>query len=129
MTTLAIALWASLTAVDIGVAAKYPTVGQETTITLSEPVAELAITYQPDAPVARTVKLATHGNLKVPWTPDKAGVVKIAAVGADGVTEVSVKFNGTPWLGVFIMLGAGLILFGGSAACMYSIFASKGEGG
>ncbi len=127
MTSVVVAIWTSLVAVNISVAEQYPTVGKETTIVLSEPTAELAITYQPDAPVARTYELATNGRLQVPWTPQKAGVVKIAAVGAEGVAEVSVKFDGTPWLGVAIMLGAGLILFGGASLCMYSIFTAKEE--
>jgi hypothetical protein len=127
MMTLACVLWASLIGMDVTVAEKFPTVGKETVITLSEPVDELAITYQPDAPVARTVRLATNGALEVPWVPAKAGVVKIAAVNGDGVAEVSVKFDGTPMLGVVIFIVAGIILFGGASLSMYSIFARREE--
>ena len=42
-------------------------------------------------------------------------------------TKVSVKFDGTPMLGVIIFLLAGIILFGGAALAMYSIFAGRSE--
>lgn len=104
---------------------KYPVEGQQTIITLSEPVDEITITYQPAAPIARTVTLPTNGQLQVPWEPDRAGVVSIQA--GTETKKVSVRFSGTPVSGVLIFLFAGLVLFGGATVCLRALFAGPSE--
>jgi len=101
---------------SISVADKFPTVGRKTVITLGKPSPKITFIYQPDAPVARKVTLATHGRLKVDWTPQNAGVVTIKAGKVS--KDVSVRFDGTPAGGLIMMLLAGLILFGGVGVCM-----------
>ncbi len=105
---------------SISIADKFPTVGRRTVITLGIPADKITFIYQPDSLVARKITLETNGRLKVNWTPNKAGVVTIKAGNAS--RDVSVKFDGTPLGGVFMMLLAGLVLFGGVALCAKLIF-------
>jgi hypothetical protein len=116
----------SLLAIESSAAAielpqKYPVERQTTTISLTEPVDEIAVTYQPAAPIERTVVLKTNGQLVVPWTPEQAGVVSIQA--GSETKKVSVRYAGTPVLGLLIFLFAGLVLFGGAAICLRALFA------
>lgn len=105
--------------------ARYPTVGEPTVITLEAPADQVTITYSPGAPIATTQTLSTGGKLEVPWTPETPGVASVVA-GADS-TNVSVKFDGVPGLGLVIFLIAGVILFGGAAVCLRALFAGSSE--
>jgi hypothetical protein len=100
---------------------EFPTVGTETTITLSAPVDTITLTHQPAAPVASTTVLPTDGKTTVTWVPDRAGIWSIEAGGEK--KDVSVKFDGTPPLGIAIFLGAGVILIGGAVTCLRALFA------
>lgn len=113
------------TATALELPEKYPVEGKPTTITLSQPVDEITFTYQPAAPIARTVTLKTNGAMQVPWTPERAGIVSIKA-GAEQ-KDVSVRFAGTPVPGVLIFLFAGLVLFGGATVCLRALFARTSE--
>ncbi len=103
-------------------ASQYPVVGQPTTISLDAPSKDVTITYQPGAPIAQTQTLHTDGQLQVQWTPERPGVASIVADG--GHQNVSIRFDGTPGLGVVIFLFAGIVLFGGAAICLKALFAA-----
>jgi len=106
----------------VKLASQYPVVGQPTTIQLDAPSKEVTITYQPGAPIAKTQVLETGGQLQVQWTPERPGVASVAADG--GSQNVSIKFDGTPGLGVVIFIIAGCVLFGGAAICLKALFAA-----
>lgn len=94
-----------------------PIVGQEATLQLGAPVDTVFVTYRPNSAVARRDTIRLGGFDSVKWTPAQAGVVQIRL--ADGTAQnVSVRFAQTPLLGVLILLGAGLILFGGAIFAM-----------
>lgn len=109
----------------VEVSDEFPVVGKPTTITLSAPAESVTFTYQPAAPVAREVVVATGGSQELTWVPEKAGIVTIS----DGTAskDVSVRFDGVPALGVLIFLGAGFILVGGAAVCLRALFAESHE--
>ena len=116
---IALIAWGAMIGVDIAVLDPTPTVGKQTWIQLSEPVQEVRVTYQPDAPVARTFVLTTAGRKRVPWTPQRAGVVTIQA--KETKKDLSVHFDGVPVSGVVVCVFAGLILFGGSLKSLYML--------
>jgi hypothetical protein len=104
---------------------KYPVEGQPTMIKLTLPTDQITFTYQPAAPIARTVTLETNGATEIPWIPERAGIVSINTDFEQ--KDVSVRFSGTPVSGVLIFLFAGLVLFGGASVCLRALFAGPSE--
>lgn len=103
------------TAAQITPSTDAPTVGEPLTLTFDAPVDTLTVTFRPGAAAStvRTQHIVLGGQTSYTWTPERAGVVQVAANGA--TQNLSVRFTSLPGLGVLIMVLAGLILFGGAA--------------
>ncbi len=98
-----------------------PVVGQEMTLQFQAPVDTVFVTYRPNSAVARRDTIRVGEAQSMRWTPKRAGVVRIGL--PDGTTQnVSVRFTETPLAGVFVLLIAGLILFGGASWAMMKLF-------
>jgi len=86
---------------------------QKATINLSEASDTVTITYRPNSQVERVIQLTSPTAVKsFEWLPENAGVVAINTPAES--TTVSVRFSGVSGSGIFIMLLAGLLLFGGA---------------
>lgn len=105
-----------------------PTVGEEVTVTLEAPSNKLLITYRPNSAVAKkdSIMLQAAGT-SFNWTPKNPGVVSLAA--GDKSRNVSVYFAGISWSGIFTMLLAGCILFGGIFYAFRLLFQDAAEDG
>ncbi len=111
----------------IEVAPAPPVQGERLMVTVTGDAGPLAgatvkAVYRPGSEVSHTEDLgATGPDGTVSWTPADAGVVTLSAAlpamdGAEAVSlsrNVAVRFRGVPPLGLIIMLGAGIILYGG----------------
>lgn len=99
-----------------------PVEGETATIRVTgeadAPVAGAAVqaVYRPGSNVERAVEVGTTGaDGTVAWTPDGAGLVALTAGEGDAAQSknLSVRFRGLPLSGLIILLGAGIVLYGG----------------
>lgn len=97
-----------------------PAVGDEVTITVTEPVSEWKATYRPNSGVEEVAIELTAPSTTYTWTPDRAGLVQLSAGSAS--RNVSVRFSSFPVLGLFIMLIAAAVLFGGAGFAFRMLF-------
>ena len=87
--------------------------GEPVTITLEKAVDSIFITYRPNSQVVKEEILTADTPSKTfEWAPLEAGVVAIQA--GSSAKNVSVRFKGISGSGIFIMILAGLLLFGGA---------------
>ena len=118
---LAVALAVSASAQDVvSVVPDAPTRGEPVTVTFSEPVDSVTVTYRPGA-VTATSETFTPGTAAFEFVPEKAGVVSVAAGGAS--QSLSVRYVGVPLGGLVVMILAGLILFGGAGIALRALLA------
>ena len=104
----------------VSVEPEAPTVGEPVRVTFSEPVDSVAVTYRPGA-VSATTETFLPGGAVLEFTPDRAGVVAVAA--GEASQSLSVRFRSAPFSGLVVMILAGLILFGGAAVAMRALLA------
>ncbi len=114
---LAVAAGASAQDV-VSVTPDAPTRGEPVTVTFSAPVDTVKVTYRPGAVTAFT-ETFTPGSDVFEFTPERAGVVSVAAGGTS--KSLSVRFVGVPLGGLIVMILAGLILFGGAAISLRAL--------
>lgn len=109
--------------------------GVETTIRATGgELLSLTITYRPGSDVEVIDELELENGV-APWTPRYAGLANLSARvapaggGEPAVHEelVSVRFATTLTAGLFVMLGAGLILFGGAFLSIRALLRSEDE--
>ncbi len=94
-------------------------VGQPVTLRAEAPDTVI-VTYRPGSSIADTTRLtATTGP--VTWTPTSAGIVQLSSPDAATRQTVSVRFETSPASGVFVLLLAGAILFGGAGFAFYRL--------
>lgn len=118
---VAAALMASASAQEVvSVTPDAPTVGEPVTITFSEPVDDVTITYRPGAVTAST-ETFSPGASAFTFSPDRAGVVSVAA--GDATQSLSVRYVGVPLGGLVVMILAGLVLFGGATLALRALLA------
>ncbi|HLT46846.1 MAG TPA: hypothetical protein VK002_06420 [Rubricoccaceae bacterium] len=96
-----------------------PIAGRPVQITLDEPVDRVEVVWRPNSAIPDTVVLDATGTSFV-WRPTRAGVARIALVRGDERIEenVSVRYDRYPGSGIFILIIAGTILFGGAGFAM-----------
>lgn len=106
-------LWVAVPAIaQIEVSPNSPVEGETVSLDFTEPVDTLKVTYRPGATTSTSETLLLNGATSTEWTPTQAGVVELA-IGEDTEQNVSVQFRETSGLGLFVMIVAGMILFGG----------------
>ena len=111
---------ASSLAQPITISPEIAVAGQEATLRFDTPVDTLFVTYRPSSVLAQRDTIRIGGFTSVKWTPRRAGVVRIALPGGAS-QNVSVRFTDTPLSGLFVLVGAGLILFGGAIFAMRAL--------
>jgi hypothetical protein len=97
----------------------FPIENHPVQITLDAPVDRVEVVWRPNSAVPDTVALDATGTSFV-WRPTRAGVARIALIRGDERIEenVSVRFDSYPGAGIFILIVAGTILFGGAGFAM-----------
>jgi hypothetical protein len=135
---VAAALAAALPAAggEIHLDEQYPLRGRATRVEVVDdggrPVAGAVVEalYRPNSQTSHRAALApTDAAGATAWVPEDAGIVTLTAraPGAGdaspplATTNVAVRYGGFPAPGVFIMLLAGVLLFGGAAAGMWML--------
>jgi len=77
---------------------------------------EVQAIYRPGSEVSRTESLGLTGvDGMVSWTPDGAGLVSLQTVGEGAPAlsiNLSVRYRRVPFLGLVILIAAGVILYG-----------------
>ena len=91
-----------------------PFQGRPVRITLDQPTASVKVVWRPNSAIPDTVSLDPTGTT-FEWTPTRAGVASI--VTPEGSQNVSVRYSSYPATGIFILIVAGTILFGGARLC------------
>ncbi len=118
---LLVLLAAPLAAQDVvSVEPAAPVRGEPVRVTFSAPVDTVRVTYRPGALSAHT-ETFTPGAASFEFTPERAGVVSVAA--GDATKSLSVRFKEAPLGGLVVMVLAGLILFGGAAISLRALLA------
>ncbi|MGB3542744.1 hypothetical protein [Rubrivirga sp.] len=104
----------------VSITPEQPTRDEAVTVTFSEPVDSVTVTYRPGA-VTATSETFTPGSETFVFSPSKAGVVSVS--GGDATQSLSVRYLGTPTAGLIVMILAGLILFGGAGMALRALLA------
>jgi len=114
---LAAAPAAGQSATSISVLPERLVAGDQATLTFDAPVNAVVTTYRPNSAIPIVDTLVVGGFTSVRWTPERAGVVRVSVPGGPS-RNVSVRFTALPVAGLFVLIAAGLILFGGAAWAM-----------
>ena len=107
-------------ATSISVLPERLVVGDKATLTFDAPVAAVITTYRPNSAIPIVDTLTVGGFTSVRWTPERAGVVRVSVPGGPS-RNLSVRFAALPTAGLFVLIVAGLILFGGASWAMYKL--------
>lgn len=99
-------------------------VGQPTTLVLPAPAERVVVTYRPGSRTSTADTLVATGT-QVAWTPRAAGLVQVS----DGTsrTTLSVRFARVPLSGLFVLVAAGVILFGGAGIALAQLMRDPPE--
>lgn len=100
------------------------TAGQPTTVVVTSadgtPLAgmEVKVLYRPGSQVSSSQTVGvTDAAGNIAWSPEHAGLVTLSGTSPDGTvlsSNFAIRFAGVPVSGVLIMLGAGILLYGGA---------------
>jgi hypothetical protein len=104
-------------ATSISVSPERIVAGEKATLTFDAPVDAVVTTYRPNSAIPIVDTLTVGGFTSVRWTPERAGVVRVAVPGGPS-RNLSVRFAALPTAGLFVLIVAGLILFGGAGWAM-----------
>lgn len=122
---LALIIAAAPASAEITSSTDAPVRGQAIQLTFAEPINSFTVTYRPGAVTAHDEVVSVPNARTVSWTPQRAGVVKIAA--GDDTKNLSVRFTGAPATGILVMLVAGIILFGGAGLSLRMLLSNGKE--
>ncbi|MEM1054154.1 MAG: hypothetical protein AAGI52_01405 [Bacteroidota bacterium] len=92
-----------------------PIQGQPVRVTLDQPTESVQVVWRPNSAIPDTVALSPDGAT-FEWTPSRAGVATV--VTPEGSQNVSVRYSAYPATGIFILILAATILFGGAGFAM-----------
>lgn len=120
-------LWAASPVVaQIEISPESPIEGDVTSLRFPAPIDTLEITYRPESVTSTSETLVLDGATSAEWTPTRAGVVQLA-FGDQQTQNVSVRYRETSGLGLFVMIVAGMILFGGIGFAFRSMLSNGDE--
>ncbi len=93
-----------------------PIVGHPTIVTLDSLAEWVQVIWRPNSAIPDTVTIVPQ-NQQFSWTPIQAGVATMTT--SNGTSQnVSVRYDSYPASGIFILIIAGTILFGGAGFAM-----------
>ncbi len=93
-----------------------PIQGHPTIVTLDSLAESVQVIWRPNSAIPDTVNLEVTGQ-SFTWTPLQAGVATMTT--SNGTSQnVSVRYDSYPASGIFILIIAGTILFGGAGFAM-----------
>lgn len=113
-----------------------PEVGERIQLNFPVPVDTLTVTYRPNSSVAKTEIIAIDPPAtSVEWASQNPGLVELTYLDkrtnpATAVSRnLSIRFAGLSGSGLFVMLLAGTVLFGGVVTAFRSLFRDEEETG
>ena len=93
-----------------------PIKGHATVVTLDSFAEHVQVIWRPNSAISDTVTLHVSGQTFT-WTPTQAGVATMTT--SNGTSQnVSVRYDSYPASGIFVLIIAGTILFGGAGFAM-----------
>ena len=100
-----------------------PIKGHATVVTLDSLAEQVQVVWRPNSAISDTVTLDVSGQTFT-WTPTQAGVATM--ITSNGTSQnVSVRYDSYPASGIFILIIAGTILFGGAGFAMGKLFGGE----
>lgn len=99
-----------------------PIQGQPVRVTLDTPTSDVKVVWRPNSAIPDTVALSPEGT-SFEWTPSRAGVATV--VTPEGSQNVSVRYSAYPASGIFILIIAATILFGGAGFAMGKLLSDE----
>lgn len=105
-----------------------PIQGRPVRITLDAPADRVVVVWRPNSAIPDTVSLDATGTSFI-WTPTRAGVARLLATSGGETTvaqNISVRYDAYPASGIFILIVAGTILFGGAGFAMGKLLGGEG---
>ena len=94
--------------------------GHSTVVTLDSFAEHVQVIWRPNSAISDTVTLHVSGQTFT-WTPTQAGVATMTT--SNGTSQnISVRYDSYPASGIFILIIAGTILFGGAGFAMGKLF-------
>ncbi|MEM6327374.1 MAG: hypothetical protein AAF791_09680 [Bacteroidota bacterium] len=100
-----------------------PIQGQPVRVTLDQPAESVQVVWRPNSAIPDTVALSPDGTT-FEWTPSRAGVATV--ITPEGSQNVSVRYSSYPGSGIFILIIAATILFGGAGFAMGKLLSDDG---
>ena len=99
------------------------TKGHCTVVTLDSFAEHVQVIWRPNSAISDTVTLHVSGQTFT-WTPTQAGVATMTT--SNGTSQnISVRYDSYPASGIFILIIAGTILFGGAGFAMGKLFGGE----
>ena len=104
----------------------FPVQGQPVRITLDEAADDVSVVWRPNSAIPDTVSLDADGT-SFEWTPTRAGVATVVTTIGEETTaqNVSVRYDEYPGAGIFILILAATILFGGAGFAMGKLLSDE----
>jgi len=97
--------------------------GHSTVVTLDSLAEQVQVIWRPNSAISDTVTLDVSGQTFT-WTPTQAGVATMTT--SNGTSQnISVRYDSYPASGIFILIIAGTILFGGAGFAMGRLFGGE----
>ncbi len=97
--------------------------GHPTVVTLDSLAEQVQVIWRPNSAISDTVTLDVSGQTFT-WTPTQAGVATMTT--SNGTSQnISVRYDSYPASGIFILIIAGTILFGGAGFAMGRLFGGE----
>ncbi|HIG75015.1 MAG TPA: hypothetical protein EYQ24_10685 [Bacteroidetes bacterium] len=100
-----------------------PIQGQPVRVTLDAPTSDVKVVWRPNSAIPDTVALDPSGT-SFEWTPTRAGVATV--ITPEGSQNVSVRYSSYPGSGIFVLILAATILFGGAGFAMGKLLGDDG---
>jgi hypothetical protein len=96
-----------------------PVVNRPVRVKLDSPAETVTVIWRPNSAIPDTVVLPVSGS-EFEWTPRRSGVARFEVSGPAGVTSqnVSIRYDKYPAAGIFVLILAAVILFGGAGFAM-----------
>jgi len=108
---------------ELGCLEDFPRVGQDQQVTLSgverPELLSLWVVYSPNSTTQKETEVGRLSESgEIAWNPSRFGIATLSARDETGSTiasaNVAIVYSSTPLSGVFVMIFAGVLLFGGA---------------
>ena len=96
-----------------------PVVNRPVRVKLDAPAETVTVIWRPNSAIPDTIVVPVTGS-EFEWTPMRSGVARFEVSGPGGTSaqNVSIRYDKYPGSGIFVLIVAAIILFGGAGFAM-----------